>query len=102
MTDIELFHLSHPFLGANCPVVDQALVFQMVVEQAVQMTVGGFLARKQFHILGVLGLQIGREGVGVLHRIQLDHARGVLHDIGLHGLQVWTDEFQKAHGRSGL
>ncbi|MCY1537150.1 hypothetical protein D9M68_726360 [compost metagenome] len=40
-------------------------------------------------------LQIGRQRERVLHRVELDHAGGVLHGVGMHGLHVLADHVQR-------
>jgi hypothetical protein len=41
------------------------------------------------------GLQRGRQRERVLHRVELDHAGGVLHGVGVHGLHVLADHVQR-------
>ena len=41
-----------------------------------------------------LRLQVWRQGVGVFHGIELDHACGILHRIGVHSLHIVADKAQ--------
>ena len=45
-----------------------------------------------------LGLQPGRQAVGVLHGVELEHAGGVLHGVGVHALHVGADAGQRIGG----
>ena len=48
-------------------------------------------------------LQISRQAVRVLHRVELDHARRILDGVGVHGLHVLADALHQlgAHGHVG-
>ena len=58
-----------------------------VIDPAIRVTVQSQCAQP----LSQMRLQRSRQAVRVFHRVQLDHAGGVLHRVGLHGLDVWAD-----------
>jgi hypothetical protein len=60
----------HALAGARAPGVDQALVFEVRVEQRVNAAVRGFLPDEAAHVGTVLFLHLGRQrGHGVAHGV---------------------------------
>jgi hypothetical protein len=83
MTHVHVFDFGNPLERSGGPVVDQALVFQMLVEELVQTAVRGFLTDEAFELVGKLTLMLGGE-------FFLRAAQAVNEELFTHG---------KAHGQ---
>ena len=61
VADIELFNFGNAFERSWCPMVDHALVLQMLVEQMVDASMGGLLTDESTHLGGQPRLHIRRQ-----------------------------------------
>ena len=59
--------------------------------QIVNAGIGITVQRQRSEPLAQRGLQLGRQGVRVLHRVQLDHAARILDGVAVHGDDVLAD-----------